>query len=187
MHSEKIILPSAINSRLQYKVSIADTAGGWYETNGIIDTGAMESVISQNIADALKAHPYSFARVNTASEFGVLTPIYRARIIINDEVMIEGLRVTSGTLMEGTEFLIGMDVLNMGDLAVTNYNSQTCVSFRIPSLQRIDFVDAIKQPLVGAAMPSRNDPCPCGSGKNISIAAPINNDIYTIFCKFTIL
>jgi predicted aspartyl protease len=152
---------------LPVKISIVDTAGDEYVTNGIIDTGADGSVISQRIADVLGASPYSFASVNTASEQNVITPIYRANIELQSGIRISGLNVTSGSLMDGTECLIGMDILNMGDLAVTNFDGKTCVSFRIPSVQRIDFVDAGNQskPVVSAKPISRNDQCPCGSGK----------------------
>jgi hypothetical protein len=40
----------------------------------------------------------------------------------------------------GCDMLIGMDVINLGDFAVTNYNGRTMFSFRMPSADRIDFV-----------------------------------------------
>ena len=35
--------------------------------------------------------------------------------------------------------LIGMDVINAGDFAITNKDGKTVFSFRIPSMERIDF------------------------------------------------
>ncbi|MDR1974995.1 MAG: hypothetical protein LBQ31_10090 [Bacteroidales bacterium] len=35
--------------------------------------------------------------------------------------------------------LIGMNIITMGDFAVTNFGGQTLMSFRVPSLQKIDF------------------------------------------------
>jgi hypothetical protein len=35
--------------------------------------------------------------------------------------------------------LIGMDVINYGDFAISNYNGKTTFSFRMPSLMKIDF------------------------------------------------
>jgi predicted aspartyl protease len=156
---------------LPVKISIADTEGGEYLTNGIIDTGADGSVISHHVAKVLGASPYSFTRSNTASEQNVITPMYRASIQLKDDVIISGLNVTAGSLVEGTECLIGMDILTMGDLAVTNFEQKTCVSFRIPSIQHIDFVDAANKskPIVSSKLISRNSPCPCGSGKKYKL------------------
>ena len=36
--------------------------------------------------------------------------------------------------------LIGMNIITMGDFAVTNYDGNTTMSFRVPSLQKINFV-----------------------------------------------
>jgi hypothetical protein len=36
--------------------------------------------------------------------------------------------------------LIGMNIITMGDFAITNHRGQTVMSFRVPSLQKIDFV-----------------------------------------------
>jgi len=67
--------------------------------------------------------------------------------------------------MEG-DALIGMDIITVGDFAVSNFNGKTTHSYRTPSAGEIDFVNDIRMtkaneiPKVG-----RNDPCPCGSGK----------------------
>ena len=151
---------------LPVKISLRGS-DGYYETQGIIDTGATASVISENIASHLNAIPQTYTRVHTASEQNVITPLYEAEIEICKQVNITGLTVTSGALLEGAECLIGMDILSQGDLAVTNYDGKTCVSFRIPSIQCIDFVEAAKasKPIVSAKLPGRNSPCACGSGK----------------------
>ncbi|MDR0511072.1 MAG: SEC-C domain-containing protein [Rikenellaceae bacterium] len=41
------------------------------------------------------------------------------------------------------------------------------MSFRVLSIQKIDFVDGLKRsaPFVKDKIPGRNDPCHCGSGK----------------------
>ena len=47
--------------------------------------------------------------------------------------------MTLGKLL-GYDMLIGMDVMNLGDFAVTNKDGRTVFSFRIPSCRCIDFV-----------------------------------------------
>lgn len=56
--------------------------------------------------------------------------------------------------------IIGMDLIGLGDFAITNRSGKTWMSFRVPSIEAIDYVQEanhIKFSGVG-----RNDPCPCG-------------------------
>jgi hypothetical protein len=54
-----------------------------------------------------------------------------------------------------------MDIIATGGFAITNRDGKTVLSFRVPSVECIDFVKQMQaHPPVG-----RNDPCPCGSGK----------------------
>ena len=146
---------------LPVKITLKGTVGS-FETQGIIDTGATASVISRNIAKNLNAIPQTFTKVHTASEQNVITPLYEADIEIGESVNMVGLMVTSGALLEGSECLIGMDILSKGDLAVTNFDGKTCISLRIPSMQCIDFVESAKasKPFVATKIPGRNTPCP---------------------------
>ena len=38
------------------------------------------------------------------------------------------------------QLLIGMDIIGLGDFAVTNANGKTTFSFRVPSVREIDFI-----------------------------------------------
>ena len=42
---------------------------------------------------------------------------------------------------ESKDIIIGMDVISKGDLAVTNYEGKTVLSFREPSAGRVIFDD----------------------------------------------
>ena len=59
-----------------------------------------------------------------------------------------------------SSLLVGMDIIGMGDFAVSNFKGETAFTFRLPSIERMDFVPKDRSPKVG-----RNDPCPCGSGR----------------------
>ncbi len=70
----------------------------------------------------------------------------------------------------GFEVLIGMDIINKGDLAITHVGGKSCMSFRLPTCQQIDFVamgkaQQAKVPIKKDPKIGRNDPCPCGSMK----------------------
>lgn len=77
--------------------------------------------------------------VNTAS--GVTTSsVYLVNFKLRNNVGIAGVRVTEGILSDDINVLTGMDIINFGDFAITNHNRKTTFTFRIPSLQIIDFV-----------------------------------------------
>ena len=69
-------------------------------------------------------------------------------------------------LMGGIDALIGMDILGMGDFAVTHYGGKTTFSFCSPSRREIDFVTELKRMGMFSQKPAKNAFCPCGSGKN---------------------
>jgi uncharacterized protein YecA (UPF0149 family) len=56
-----------------------------------------------------------------------------------------------------------MDVICIGDFAITNVSGQTWMSFRTPSSETIDYVVQVNKTKYAGVGP--NDPCPCGSGK----------------------
>jgi hypothetical protein len=37
------------------------------------------------------------------------------------------------------DLIIGMDVMTQGDLSITNFEGKTIFSFRMPSINRVDF------------------------------------------------
>jgi predicted aspartyl protease len=114
-----------------------------YETHGIIDTGAIVSIISHNVVERLGAQPQGYRFMDTASEKRVITPIYNASIVLCEKLEISNLTVGDGVLPDGEECLIGMDILSLGDLAVTHFDGKTCISFRIPSLQSIELKETV--------------------------------------------
>lgn len=87
-----------------------------------------------------------------------LKETYLVNIVLPNKVGVSQIRVAEGTIKDA-DALIGMDIIGLGDFAVTNKDDKTTFSFRMPSIECIDFVKKGK-PKVG-----RNMPCPCGSGK----------------------
>ena len=69
---------------------------------------------------------------------------YLVNIALPDMVLVPVIRVIKGDL-SGGDILIGMDIINRGDFAVSNFNGITKFSFRIPSQGHIEFVPDIKQ------------------------------------------
>lgn len=77
-----------------------------------------------------------------ASGLSSTRPTYIIDLGLPNGVVIQGLNVTDTTqLTGGIDALIGMDVIGMGDFSITNYQGKTCMSFRLPSLHEIDYVE----------------------------------------------
>lgn len=135
----------------------------------IWDTGATSSVITQKVVAECGLKPIGMTKVQTAGGEG-LAPVYLASIFLPNKVVVPQLRVIEGHVAGNAEVLIGMDIISQGDFAVTNKDGKTVFSFRMPSVECIDFVKqkpSVAAPQISKPSPKvgRNDPCPCGSGK----------------------
>lgn len=151
-------------------VTIQNTFSGQkIQTEAIWDTGATNSVITENCAKKLNLPIVSNAVVNGVHGSKNSNVYYLNITLHNEQITIKS-KVTECSKLSPDDqigVLIGMDIISRGDFSLSNYGGNTVMTFRIPSLQKIDFVDGLKngQPIVRGNAPGRNDPCPCGSGK----------------------
>lgn len=131
------------------------------------DTGAMCTCISTQLATELGLLPDDYGWVNGANNKPFRAPIYSVQLKMGHFV-IPYLRVY-GLPMDGQEndVIIGMDVMVKGDLSITNYEGKTVLSFREPSISKIDYVEELRKydQMHKVYMKSKNEKCPCGSGK----------------------
>lgn len=114
----------------------------------IWDTGATHTVISTNVINTLNLKPSGRTIVHTVGEGGKANEYevntYFVNIYLPNNVMIIGVVVAEGGI-GGGDLLIGMDIISMGDFVITNHEGQTCLSFRTPSVETIDFVKEIDE------------------------------------------
>lgn len=136
-----------------------------HKYTAIWDTGATGTVISQRVIDECGLIPTGMTQVATAGGI-VSVGTYIVDVSLPNNVTFHNLNVTSGNL-NGTDVLIGMDIISAGDFSVSNFNGKTKFTFRIPSQKDADFVEESKQERTIHAenKPNRNSKCPCGSGK----------------------
>lgn len=122
-----------------YKVGSAEPV--WFEA--LWDTGATHTVITQRVVDACGLVSDGPQKVYLA--YGeTITDKYVIDLSLPNGLRIDGLVVTRGDF-SGADLLIGMDVIAMGDFAVTNHAGQTKFTFRVPSQGGIDFVLEARQ------------------------------------------
>jgi len=129
---------------------------------GIWDTGATNTTITTKVVKECNLQPISFAQVHTAN--GMKTcKVYLVSLFLPNGLGLQPIRVTEVDALADADVLIGMDVITLGDFAVTNRNGKTTFTFRFPSVAEIDFVR--HQKTKETAKIGRNDPCPCDSGE----------------------
>lgn len=137
------------------------------------DTGATGTVISQKVIDDCGLAPTGLIKAHGV-DGEYQTETFLINIMLPNGVGLAGQRVTRGTFSTGEfDVLVGMDVMNNGDFAVTNYGGQTKFTFRVPSQGGIDFVTpqnhsrgvAPKRPNAGQQKPQPRRPKSGGRGK----------------------
>ena len=97
------------------------------------DTGAIYSVISKSFAEKLGLFPTDTQRAYTAQGFYEAS-IYRIDIMLPNNIVVKGLQIGNGEFQD-FDFLIGMDVISLGDFHLTN-DGNTVFKFVIPPEER---------------------------------------------------
>lgn len=135
--------------------------------NGIWDTGASSTCVSPSVVTQLGIAATGVRECKGASgPYRAHTYLVSALLKLpgaDGGVWVPELCVSEAAL-DAFDVLIGMDIIALGDFAVTNHGGKTTLTFRIPSRERIDFT-AQKPQHRTSGEPGRNERCPCGSGK----------------------
>ena len=104
----------------------------------IWDTGATGCAITREAAVRIGAKPCGLTYV--AGVHGThAVDTYYVSLHLPMNVSVPIIEATELDQSAGCDFLIGMDVIRMGDFAVSNLGGNTTFTFRIPSLACIDF------------------------------------------------
>ena len=103
----------------------------------------MMSVIDWRVVEECDPLHVTVAEVRTIHGTEEM-PVYVIDLELSDDVRVPTLEVIAGDIGDA-DVLIGMDVITLGDFAVTNADGFTQFSFRTPSQEHIDFVAEIDQ------------------------------------------
>ncbi len=143
------------------------------ETLAIWDTGATNSVITKSAAAELGLIPISKAVVNGVHGYKEVNVYYLKITLNNQEITLKSQVTECEELSQdnSTRFLIGMNIINLGDFSITNHQGNTIMSFRVPSLKAIDFVSDLetynRYQKIGEIQYKKGiKKCPCGSNKD---------------------
>ncbi len=103
------------------------------------DCGATRCSISKELAEKLNLKPCGVNNTISTTQ-SVPTNVYEIILVLHDimevPVIVDAVPNIHST---GIDMLIGMDVISLGDFAISTYNGETCFSFRYPSKGLIDF------------------------------------------------
>jgi hypothetical protein len=132
------------------------------------DTGATGSSISASTVAKLALTPTG-TQIVSHLDGSATKNAYDINLYLSDEIIFAGIRVAECRDYEHFDFILGMEVITSGDFSITNFENQTWVSFRTPSMARIDYEQEASKLIFSGI--GRNDPCPCGKqdadGKHI--------------------
>ncbi len=103
------------------------------------DCGTTRCSISTELVDKLNLKPCGISNTLNTTE-SASTNVYEIVLVLHDimeiPIIVDAVPNIHST---GIDMLIGMDVICLGDFAISNYNGETCFSFRYPSKGLIDF------------------------------------------------
>ena len=138
-------------------------------TGAIWDTGATISVVTKDLASRLGLIPVGKTNVMGVHGSKVVN-VYFVNLTLNNKDISLDIQVTECDALSADNsigMLVGMDIITKGDFAITNFQGKTVMSFRVPSMERVDYVAKLNMhsPALNQKKIGRNDPCPCGSGK----------------------
>lgn len=165
-----------IERAIKTPVKIKDPATGQEtSTMGLWDTGATGSAITQSAAQRLGLIPVAMTEVRGVHGTETV-PVYNVILILNNENISIPVRVTEGKAVsfsaEGdADILVGMDIITKGDFCISNFEGKTVMTFRFPSLERIDYCKEVNDFNHFLKIHELNtqkklpDKCGCGSGK----------------------
>lgn len=102
------------------------------------DTGSTGCMVSRRVVDACNLQEEGQGPISNVSGTVEDVPRYMVNLYLPNGLVVKELSVALGELVD-FDILIGMDVITLGDLAVTNADGQTTFTFRVPSRGGIDF------------------------------------------------
>ena len=117
--------------------------GGGVDVNheafvAVWDTGSTGCMVSRRVVDSCKLQETASGPISHVTGTTERIPRYVIDLYLPDGLVIRELFVALGEF-DDCDVLIGMDVITLGDLAVTNAGGQTVFTFRVPSQGGIDF------------------------------------------------
>jgi len=111
------------------------------------DTGATISAITNRVATDLGLPTEALIPIHHAGGSSRNVPQHYVNLQLPNNVVMVG-RPVAQLPLTNCDVLVGMDIISLGDFAISNLDGKTTFTFRMPSVEEFDFVrdlDAIKE------------------------------------------
>ena len=108
------------------------------------DTGAMCTILDARVVDELGLIVEGFEKLAGVGAIKHTTKHF-VDIWLPNRLGVINVPIMKGDLPGNIDVLIGMDIITLGDFAITNFGGKTVMSFRYPSICTIDFAKGNKQ------------------------------------------
>jgi len=114
--------------------------------NALWDTGATMSAITPEIRDKLKAETVYRKKITAIHTTKEVDVVY-VTIELPNRVFKQTIEVAVCNMAPNSKMLIGMDIISLGDFALSNGSNQTLFSFAVPPFKdKIDFSKRQNEP-----------------------------------------
>jgi hypothetical protein len=110
-----------------------------FDARAMWDTGSTGCCISQNLAESLGLT--SIASLDLVSAHGSKpSDAYILDILMPDGILVKNILAAEIIPSGSFDMIIGMNIISLGDFAISNDNGKTVMSFRLPAANiPIDF------------------------------------------------
>jgi hypothetical protein len=97
---------------------------------GVWDTGATTSLITHKVFSELNLTPVDIVTVHGVNS-SKRVPMVVFDLILPNGIKISDVRATVSEI-RGVDMLIGMDIIQLGDFSISNFEEKTVFTFAIP-------------------------------------------------------
>ena len=141
MTAQKHLTLSYYYSKIQNKIitpvhlyPIPFNASFSLSTDALWDTGASISAITPEIKDKLKVTTIDKKTIASVHSTQVVDIAY-ITVELPNNVIKKNIKVAVCNITLNIGMILGMDIISMGDFALSNGNNQTLISFAVPPFQ----------------------------------------------------
>jgi len=122
--------------RLTTEAEIFDVSRspGKIKVRALWDTGAMLSAITPEAARSLRLIPFNRIKVNGINNTS-MADVAKVCIRLPNSVEVRNTNVTVCNLVRDIDLLIGMDIIKLGDFAISNGAGKTVFTFAMPPFE----------------------------------------------------
>ena len=119
--------------------SIPFNSSLYFSTDALWDTGASISAITPEIRDKLKATTIDKKPIAGVHSTQIVDLVY-ITLELPNSVIKKNIKVAVCNITSNVGMILGMDIISLGDFAISNGSDQTLFSFAFPPFQdKIDF------------------------------------------------